>query len=156
MKRAKTKDIPIEEVKDRLLYDYVSGALVWKKNRQKALIGKEAGCVKNDKYRHIRIGASSYNASRIAWTLAFGEIKDGLVIDHIDRDRSNNRLENLRVVTQKENVANRTPKFGGKDHRYYTLHVTGKMQAVYKGKYLGLFDNEVEAAKAVEVAKGGC
>ncbi len=34
-----------------------------------------------------------------------------LVIDHIDRDIQNNRLENLRLVTQKENCANRGGKF---------------------------------------------
>lgn len=44
--------------------------------------------------------------------LAFlGERPDGLVIDHIDRNKTNNRADNLRYVTQKENVRNKDKLF---------------------------------------------
>lgn len=43
---------------------------------------------------------------RVVWELAYGPIPDGMCIDHIDGDRSNNRLSNLRLVTLSVNQRN--------------------------------------------------
>lgn len=44
---------------------------------------------------------------RIVWTLVFGNIPDGMEVDHIDGDRgNNNKIENLRLVTDKGNSRN--------------------------------------------------
>ena len=50
---------------------------------------------------------------RVIWTLVNGDIPDGMTIDHIDRDKNNNRVENLRCVSQGENNRNRTGTNGG-------------------------------------------
>tara|TARA_R110000822_G_C14996539_1_gene460281 strand:- start:60 stop:551 length:492 start_codon:yes stop_codon:yes gene_type:complete len=63
-------------------------------------------------------------------------------IDHIDRNKLNNCIENLRVVTHAENQWNRNAKG-------YTLHKGGKYQGKIvvdgKAKYLGLFNTKDEA-----------
>ena len=46
---------------------------------------------------------------RLVYETFVGEIPSGFEIDHINRNRLDNRLENLRVVTHKENVNNRNP-----------------------------------------------
>lgn len=43
---------------------------------------------------------------RIVWELHNGEIPEGFVVDHIDRDKLNNRIENLRIVTSAVNSRN--------------------------------------------------
>lgn len=44
---------------------------------------------------------------RIIYLAAKGRIGRGKVIDHIDRDRANNRIDNLRAVSQRQNLKNR-------------------------------------------------
>tara|TARA_R110000782_G_C14545664_1_gene384350 strand:- start:38 stop:499 length:462 start_codon:yes stop_codon:yes gene_type:complete len=71
------------------------------------------------------------------------------VIDHQDRDKLNNNLSNLRIVTQQQNQFNRNAK-GYSRHR-------GKWQSQIKldGKkiHLGLFETEEDASKAYQDAK---
>lgn len=55
-------------------------------------------------YRNAQIKPHSLH--RQVWIYHNGEIPKGLVIDHIDRDRGNNQIENLRLVTQSENNKN--------------------------------------------------
>ena len=43
---------------------------------------------------------------RLVYEAFIGEIRDGMEIDHINTIRTDNRLENLRVVTHKENILN--------------------------------------------------
>lgn len=59
---------------------------------------------------HLRIdyGSKTVKAHRIVWIAKNGPVKCGYHIDHINRDRSDNRLCNLRMVTPKINMMNRT------------------------------------------------
>lgn len=54
----------------------------------------------------IMVNGKSYLIHRIIWVLAGNTLGSNTVIDHIDRNPFNNKLENLREVTHKENVAN--------------------------------------------------
>ena len=84
-----------------------------------------------------------------AWWCYYREIHedDVLVIDHYDRDPSNNRITNLRVTTQLNNVINRD--WVENCLGYYFYKPTGKwkaqIQAEGKQKYLGYFTTEEEA-----------
>jgi HNH endonuclease len=86
---------------------------------------------------------------------------DGKEVDHINRDKLDNRRENLRVVSRAQNVDN----CGSKHERVnpaekvsafrgVSWHAQkGKWRSRYKGRSLGLFDDELEAAAAASVAR---
>ena len=57
-------------------------------------------------YIRIHINNKSYLAHRLAWVYVYGSIDENLVIDHINGKRDDNRICNLRMVTQHENMKN--------------------------------------------------
>lgn len=69
--------------------------------------GKEAGHVVDAGYRVVCIEGKTYQSHRIAVALTIGQWPDGEV-DHINHDRTDNSLRNLRVVTSAENSRNRS------------------------------------------------
>ncbi|HBV6026302.1 TPA: HNH endonuclease [Klebsiella aerogenes] len=91
-------------------------------------------------------------AHRVAWILAHGVIPDGLQVDHINGIRDDNRLCNLRLVTNRENSHNRRSAKGYRWHKK-----RGKWHSSIKldGRtiHLGLFATEAEARAAYLSAK---
>lgn len=69
------------------------------------LIGREAGALNSRGYRVICVAKRKYFAHRLAWKLVHGSDPQG-EIDHINGDRSDNRICNLRVVSRVENGRN--------------------------------------------------
>lgn len=81
-------------------------------------------------------------------------------IDHIDNDRGNNKLSNLRLVTRAQNCMNRA-LYKNKSSKYKGVHLrkdTGKYRAIIrvnqKNINIGQFDTEIEAAKAYNKKAG--
>jgi hypothetical protein len=66
--------------------------------------GKLAGHITENGYLIVRLYPTVFMAHRLAWLLVYGEPVPE--IDHIDRDRSNNRIANLRAATRGQNRAN--------------------------------------------------
>lgn len=66
---------------------------------------------------------------RIIWELFNGEIPEGMVIDHLNGDPWDNRIENLRAVTQKINTKNRNKNRNRKN----ASNITGISFSYYKG-----------------------
>ena len=76
-------------------------------------------------------------------------------VDHIDRDRLNNRRANLRTLTRAENGQNKS-KRKGSPSPFKGVHFhpkTGKWQAAVRGQYLGLFSTQEEAGAAAREAR---
>ncbi len=88
---------------------------------------------------------------RLAWFLHYGSLPINQV-DHIDGDRSNNKIDNLRDVSNQQNHWNRTNAKG-----YYWNKSSNKFCGVIringKTKHLGLFNTEQEARNAYLKAK---
>ena len=75
------------------------------------------------------------------------------MIDHVDGDKSNNRIENLRIVTNQQNQFNRKQAKGYSWHKKAKkwraqIRINGK-----NNKYLGFFETEEEAREAYLKAK---
>jgi len=86
-----------------------TGNMYWKTSRKWTTIkaGDVAGSVdKRSKYRRLRIPEGRIDCHRAIWIMVYGEIPTGMVIDHIDHDRGNNKLDNLRVTTNRGNGTN--------------------------------------------------
>lgn len=58
------------------------------------------------RYKKVWIDGKNQYLHRVLWEEANGPIPEGMQIDHINGDRYDNRLENLRVVTRQENMRN--------------------------------------------------
>jgi hypothetical protein len=93
------------EVDALLAYDPATGVLTWKIARSHMRSGDEAGGVNGKGYRQIKFDGLFYTAHRLAWLLTYGEwpTKD---IDHIDGNRANNKVDNLREATRSQNMGN--------------------------------------------------
>lgn len=157
-------------------YDPLTGDLTWKNrdrehfetNRGWAIWnGRYAGtaalnCDDGRGYRHGRIFRKHCFAHRAAWMIAYGETPPDR-IDHINGDKSDNRIANLRAVTNSENGRN------AKRSITNTSGITGvcwvKRQQKYLAyigsysdrKYLGTFadlDAAVAARRAAEIKLG--
>lgn len=73
--------------------------------------GDVAGSIKKTGYSETKLLGRLYKNHRVIWVLCNKQsLTTNLVIDHIDRNKSNNSIENLRLVTQKENMYNFLPK----------------------------------------------
>lgn len=92
--------------KDYLYYD---GEFVrWKVHIKKSRFhpGDIAGTVDGDGYIRIALFRQSVLAHRFAWEWDSGPIPEGMQIDHIDHVRTNNKRDNLRIVTHEQNGQN--------------------------------------------------
>lgn len=99
---------------ERLDYDSETGNLVWNDNAYKTVKGKLAGTLSDKGYLRILtrpkgLSAKCIRSHRFIWWLHNGDIPEGMVIDHIDGNRTNNRIENLRLATEQENHCNQLP-----------------------------------------------
>ena len=129
-------------------FNYIDGKIYWKvrlSNRHK--IGDEAASKHNKGYLATRIHGKAYLVHHVVWIMHNGPIPDGLEIDHFNGIRTDNRIENLRVMTRKENSQNTRHSKG-----VYWAHWTKRWrvcpQINGKQKHIGYFDNYDEARQA--------
>jgi len=155
-----TKNLPpIEYLRKRLRYDGETGKLFWldyptmSAQWRGKLADKEAFTAISHGYRIGRLGGVNYPAHRVIWAITQGCWPAG-EIDHINGIRSDNRIENLRLVTRSENHKNtKRPKHNSSGFIGVSWHIgCNKWQAYIKisGKvrYLGMFDHLDDAVNA--------
>ena len=99
------KEMTQERLKEVLEHDGDTGEFAWKVSGNGRRKGMMAGTLNSSGYRQIKIDGKRYMAHRLAWLYIYGEFPEHQ-IDHIDHDKANNRIENLRSVTHQENARN--------------------------------------------------
>jgi hypothetical protein len=99
----------VEAVRSRLDYEPDTGLFRWRgtvNKNKKIRAGDIAGTGRSDGYITIGVAGTQYLAHRLVWLYVHGFLPPNDV-DHIDGDRKNNRLGNLRLATRSENHQNR-------------------------------------------------
>lgn len=95
-----------QELINTFTYDPLSGFLSYKEGRSSSCpAGSIAGFLNSDGYWDVRYKGKTYRAHRVAWLITYGKWPE-YGIDHKNQVKLDNRLENLRDVTQAENNAN--------------------------------------------------
>lgn len=142
------------DLNEILAYDPATGIFTWRINSTRVKAGDKAGTVDRRGYVRIRIGDRKYAAHRLAWLLATGESPGEMTIDHINGNKSDNRIANLRLATNAENQRNKgghrtkadLPKGvfwnKGKGRFHASIRLDTKL------KHLGYFDTAEEAEAA--------
>ena len=94
-----------DELTRLLNYNKVTGEFTWVSDRGRVKSGATAGAVRKDGYLHIVINRKVYLAHRLAWFYVMGEWPEDQ-IDHVNKNRGDNRICNLRQATNKQNGEN--------------------------------------------------
>ena len=99
-------EITQERLKELLRYEPDTGLFFWRKNKGGwGKLDRPAGGTNGEGYRQIGIDRRYYYVHRLAWLYVHGAFPANC-IDHINGDRSDNRIANLRAVTVQENNFN--------------------------------------------------
>jgi len=147
--------ITVEQVREFLDYDPDTGGFSWRRARSNVKQGSVAGCTALHGYTVIRLLGKLHLAHRLAWLHHYGEEPPPL-IDHINEDKSDNRIANLRKANKALNAQNkrsaqRNNKSSGLLGVAFLPHVskfTAYINANGKRKYLGLFEEKEDAHAA--------
>ena len=167
-----------EKLEEYFEYDGESGNLIWRPQPREKFgslaaynsfnsrcLGMAAGWLHPTGYRIIRLGRVGYLGHRLVWAFHHGDDFNmkGLLIDHIDHNRSNNRIENLRVVSSNENQKNKRLTSGNKHgvlgvrfmprQKKWRAYIGGGANAKYLGEFQE-FEDAVKIRKAAEVRFG--
>ena len=146
--------VEVGEISSRIGYDAATGVFTHKSAKASRYGRVRIGDVVIMKpdlggYLRICIKGQVYKAHRLAWLLANGNCPPDKQIDHIDHDKTNNAISNLRLVSASENQRNRSPQRGSSRVLGVCFSATkNKWMAYYCRTMLGLFDTEAEAIEA--------
>lgn len=110
-----------------------------------------AGGVTKEGYRVIRIFHRGIKSHRLAWLYVYGVWPKQ--IDHINHNRADNRIINLRDVCHLENTRNQSPRRPDLPIGVYASK--RRWKAIVGHSYIGLFKSINEAAEARELAAAG-
>ena len=141
-------------------YDAETGRFIWMERPEKTRYdrawnakhaSKPAGGIDFRGYHVIRVDRVLYGAHRLAWLYVTGEFPGE--IDHINRDRADNRFSNLRACSHAENTRNTTLR---KDnaaglkgvHRHYDGRWRASIAHSGRRHHLGVYATPDEAHKA--------
>lgn len=160
--------VDIDTLRKLLSYNPETGDFTWNERAGDAVLkgnfnsqfaGRLAGTRDSQGYVQIAISVPRhriYRAHRLAWAYVFGVWPK--LIDHIDGNKSNNAISNLRIATQRQNTANqkrrRTNTSGFKGVRWDPRMRKWASGITVNGKtiHLGFFASPEDAHAAYAVA----
>ncbi len=129
-------------------YDHESGVLTWVKSRGTKKSGSKAGTVNSHGYVSVQVNKKIYRATSLIWVLVYGRMPNGF-IDHINGNTTDNRLINLREVSNLENCRNQKVRCTNSTGIMGVQSLRGKYQVRIsnglKEVYLGYFSDFFEA-----------
>jgi hypothetical protein len=127
-------------------FKYEDGNLYWLHPKIGRTLSKPVGTLNGHGYMLVKVANKVYPTHRVIWEMHNGDIPDGLYIDHIDRNRTNNRIENLRLATRQENSRNRLAKgfYWNKPAQLWLASI----KSSDKSTHLGFYDNIIDARAA--------
>jgi hypothetical protein len=146
------KDSTLTQEYLQSIFEYRDGNLYWKLNTsRKNLIGKTAGC--NDKFGYgiVRLKNKNHRLHRLIWLYHYGFLPK--IIDHIDNNPLNNKIENLREANNYQNGQNCKRKNASSGYKNIHWHERwGKWQVCIrvngKAKYFGAY-KDIDYAKFI-------
>jgi len=166
----KTNKLPPVEFM-RECFEYCDGKLLWKyrefvsQSINTRWAGKEAGAEGVNGYRCLSVKYQGKNIKmlvhRVIYYMHNPDFDQSLYIDHIDYSRDNNRIENLRAVTNSENMKNKDAHKNSKSG-YKNIFKIGKKRRPwvvqlslepYKRHHVGSFATLEEAIEARDFAQ---
>lgn len=134
-------------------YDPVTGNFKWRVPRGGLPAGAPAGGTHCQGYVAIQFCGKPRLAHRLAWLHFYGEWPSGN-LDHINRNKKDNRIDNLRIVTQSQNMQNtglqqnNTSGFRGVSLNKPTGRWKAYIKVGGRRKHLGYFATQQEASAA--------
>lgn len=140
-----------------LRYEPETGYLFWRERRNGVNIHKPAGNVNQKGRAVIKIDGKTYQQSIVIW-FYMTEYWPSLEIEHQNKQKTDNRWNNLREATRSENMANSPVQARSRTGlKGVTIHSqSGKFVANirvnYKLIYLGIYETKEEAGAAYERA----
>lgn len=150
--------VPTSELRKKHRYDPLTGELTHATQHNHIRIGDRVGSL-NGGYLTTRLHNVSLKVHRIIYQMHHGDFDESLEIDHIDGNRRNNRIENLRAVTKHVNQLNKSlPSTNGsgvigvswsKPHRKWRAQIKYRQTNIY----LGLFARKADAIRARKKAE---
>ena len=149
--------ISYKELSEMLTYDPEQGKLFWKEGYGARYSGMEAGYLHDvniGRYK-VKYKNKRYFRSRLAWVVYYGEEPNGF-IDHINGDKADDRICNLRDVTRVENALNSKMNRNNKTGFTGVREHKGKFYVTYRKDRLGSYDTLEEAVLVRWEAEDKC
>jgi len=147
-------DITHSEAMELFRYDEADGCLYWLKDRKSvAKAGSKVGCVHHTGYLKTKVKGKNLLVHRLIWFLVHGEWPSDK-LDHINGDKRDNRINNLREATQSQNRCNsklqknNTSGYKGVSYNKVSGKYMAGIQVNKKPIYLGLYDTPEQAYQA--------
>jgi len=107
-------------------------------------------------YVHVRVSDKVHQSHRVIWLMVYGHIPKGMAIDHINGDKGDNRLSNLRLSTWPENTRNqclaKDSSTGFKGVNAVGSSFRARLNTPSGRKNLGCFPTAAAAARAYDKA----
>lgn len=87
------------------LFEYRDGKLFWRNPiYSKGITGKKSDIKGGRGYFHVKIRGQIYTSGRVVYIMHNGPIPEGMEVDHKDEDKTNNRIDNLTLLTHAQNI----------------------------------------------------